>query len=48
MIALLGFTLSEVEALSVNQPGGSNGLYCNLSTDFNGLLKAYTVPQGTV
>ncbi|MEB3178534.1 MAG: transposase, partial [Nostocaceae cyanobacterium] len=34
MIALLG--------LSVNQPGGSNGLYCNLSTDSSGLLKAHT------
>jgi hypothetical protein len=28
----------------VNQPGGSNGLYCSLSTDSSGLLKAYTVP----
>jgi IS605 OrfB family transposase len=36
MIALLGH--------SVSVPGGSNGLYCNLSTDFLGLLKAYTVP----
>ncbi len=34
MIALLG--------LSVNQPGGSNGLCCNLSTDSSGLLKAHT------
>ncbi|MBW4671719.1 MAG: transposase [Cyanomargarita calcarea GSE-NOS-MK-12-04C] len=34
MIALLG--------LSVNQPGGSNGLHCNLSTDSSGLLKAHT------
>ncbi|KYC42691.1 transposase [Scytonema hofmannii PCC 7110] len=32
MIAALG--------LSVNQPGGSNGLYCTLSTDSSGLLKA--------
>ncbi len=41
MIALLG--------LSVNQPGGSNGLYCNLSTDSSGLLKAYTdLSTGTV
>ncbi len=40
MIALLG--------LSVNQPRGSNGLYCNLSTDSSGLLKAHTVPQGSV
>jgi IS605 OrfB family transposase len=38
MIALLG--------LSVNQPGGSNGLYCNLSTDSSGLLKAHTAPSG--
>jgi IS605 OrfB family transposase len=36
MIALLG--------LSVSQPGGSNGLYCNLSIDSSGLLKAYTAP----
>jgi IS605 OrfB family transposase len=36
MIALLGH--------SVSVPGGSNGLYCNLSTDSSGLLKAYTVP----
>ncbi|MBD2204042.1 IS200/IS605 family element transposase accessory protein TnpB [Calothrix sp. FACHB-1219] len=35
MIALLG--------LSVSQPRGSNGLYCNLSTDSSGLLKALTV-----
>jgi IS605 OrfB family transposase len=35
MIALLG--------QSVNLPGGSNGLYCNLSTDSSGLLKAHTV-----
>ncbi|NJM72672.1 MAG: IS200/IS605 family element transposase accessory protein TnpB [Scytonema sp. RU_4_4] len=34
MIALLG--------QSVNLPGGSNGLYCNLSTDSSGLLKAHT------
>lgn len=38
MIAALG--------ASVNSPRGSNGLYCNLSTDSSGLLKAYTVPQG--
>uniref|UniRef100_UPI00145D653A RNA-guided endonuclease InsQ/TnpB family protein n=1 Tax=Brasilonema sp. UFV-L1 TaxID=2234130 RepID=UPI00145D653A len=35
VIALLG--------QSVNLPGGSNGLYCNLSTDSSGLLKAHTV-----
>jgi putative transposase len=30
----------------VNQPGGSNCLCCNLSTDSSGLLKAHTVPSG--
>ncbi|WP_414586173.1 zinc ribbon domain-containing protein [Scytonema sp. PCC 10023] len=40
MIALLG--------QSVNLPGGSNGLCCNLSTDSNGLLKAYTLTARSV
>lgn len=35
MIAALG--------TSVNSPRGSNGLYCNLSIDSSGLLKAHTV-----
>ncbi|WP_242044797.1 hypothetical protein [Anabaena azotica] len=34
------------EPTRVNQPGGSNCLCCELSTDSSGLLKAHTVPSG--
>jgi putative transposase len=36
--------IAAIGAALVNQPRGSNGLYCKLSTDSSGLLKAYTVP----
>jgi hypothetical protein len=32
--------------LCLNQPGGPNSLYCVLSTDSSGLLKAHTIPLG--
>ncbi|WP_258001566.1 transposase, partial [Fischerella thermalis] len=35
--------IASIGAVFVNQPGGSNSLCCNLSTDSSGLLKAYTV-----
>lgn len=38
--------IATIGAAFVNQPGGSNSLYCNLSTDSSGLLKAHTVPEG--
>lgn len=38
--------IATIGAVFVNQPRGSNGLYCNLSTDSSGLLKAHTVPIG--
>lgn len=38
--------IAAIGAVFVNQPRGSNGLYCNLSTDSSGLLKAHTVPIG--
>ncbi|KYC35497.1 transposase [Scytonema hofmannii PCC 7110] len=38
--------IAAIGAVFVNPPRGSNGLYCELSTDSSGLLKAHTVPQG--
>ncbi len=38
--------IAAIGAVFVNQPGGSNSLYCSLSTDSSGLLKAHTVPLG--
>ncbi|WP_016876032.1 RNA-guided endonuclease InsQ/TnpB family protein [Chlorogloeopsis fritschii PCC 9212] len=37
--------ISAIGAVFVNQPGGSNCLCCELSTDSSGLLKAHTVPH---
>jgi putative transposase len=48
LVAGVGFRpgkLMNPEGAVVNQPGGSNRLCCNLSTDSSGLLKAHTVPS---
>ena len=38
--------IAVIGAVFVNLPGNPRGLYCPLSTDSSGLLKAHTLPQG--